>query len=36
MTWWELLQSKAEHLKTKLEGWWSSVWVEEGEKADGR
>ncbi|KAA8915036.1 alkaline-phosphatase-like protein [Sphaerosporella brunnea] len=26
MTWWELLRSKAEHLKTKLEGWWSSVY----------
>ncbi|KAI5857821.1 alkaline-phosphatase-like protein [Tricharina praecox] len=28
-TWWELLKSKAERLKGKLEGWWSSVWVDD-------
>jgi len=27
-TWWELLRSKAERIKGKLEGWWSSVWVD--------
>lgn len=27
-TWWELLKSKAERLKSELEGWWSDLWVD--------
>jgi predicted AlkP superfamily pyrophosphatase or phosphodiesterase len=26
MSWWELLESKAEKMKGELEGWWSKVW----------